>query len=74
MVWKTFTEFCCMCFFVIGFFEAVKQNHSRRMGVPVEDISIQFDDQTHFKKEKGVSVIICYRIETSFLSKVSSVG
>lgn len=33
--------------FIAGFFEAIKQNHSRNGRVPVEDIAIKFDDTAH---------------------------
>lgn len=40
---------------VPGFFEAIKQNYSRESKVPVEAVSIKFDDTAHFEKELKVS-------------------
>lgn len=45
-------------FLSAGFFEAIKQKHSRESDVPVEDVSIKFDDIAHFEKELQVSEII----------------
>lgn len=45
---------CPRSHWLLGFFEAIKQNHSRESDVPVEDVSIKFDDIAHFEKELQV--------------------
>lgn len=47
--WYDLSQYTCNCSYycivtyLSGFFETIKQSHSRKAGVPVEDISIKFD-------------------------------